>query len=102
MLAIVAVLLAIPIFVTYFEQGIGPRIPTAILTTGLMLLAFLSIVARHGNARQARSQADRLFAAEGTGREGGSHPLARCKPAICNEDPSLCSHRAASQSCSIN
>ena len=45
MLAIVAVLLAIPIFVTYFEQGIVPRIPTAILATGLMLLAFLSIVA---------------------------------------------------------
>ena len=44
-LAIVSVVLAIPIFVTYFEQGIVPRIPTAILSTGLMLLAFLSLVA---------------------------------------------------------
>jgi hypothetical protein len=44
-LAAVAIVLAIPIFVTYFEQGIVPRIPTAILATGLMLLAFLSIVA---------------------------------------------------------
>ena len=44
-LAIVSVVLAIPIFVTYFEQGIVPRVPTAILSTGLMLLAFLSIVA---------------------------------------------------------
>ena len=44
-LAIVSVVLAIPIFVTYFEEGIVPRIPTAILSTGLMLLAFLSIVA---------------------------------------------------------
>jgi glycosyltransferase involved in cell wall biosynthesis len=44
-LAIVSIVLAIPIFVTYFEQGIVPRIPTAILATGLMLLAFLSIVA---------------------------------------------------------
>jgi glycosyltransferase involved in cell wall biosynthesis len=44
-LAIVSVGLAIPIFVTYFEQGIVPRIPTAILSTGLMLLASLSIVA---------------------------------------------------------
>ncbi len=44
-LAIVSVGLAIPIFVTYFEQGIVPRIPTAILSTGLMLLALLSIVA---------------------------------------------------------
>jgi glycosyltransferase involved in cell wall biosynthesis len=44
-LAIVSVSLAIPIFVTYFEQGLVPRIPTAILSTGLMLLAWLSIVA---------------------------------------------------------
>ena len=44
-LAILSVALAIPIFVTYFEQGIVPRIPTAILSTGLMLLASLSIVA---------------------------------------------------------
>jgi hypothetical protein len=45
LLAITSVGLAIPIFVTYFEQGIVPRIPTAILSTGLMLLASLSIVA---------------------------------------------------------
>jgi glycosyltransferase involved in cell wall biosynthesis len=44
-LALVSVGLATPIFVTYFEQGIVPRIPTAILSTGLMLLAFLSLVA---------------------------------------------------------
>ena len=45
MLAIVSLGLALPIFVTYFQQGTVPRIPTAILSTGLMLLAFLSIVA---------------------------------------------------------
>jgi glycosyltransferase involved in cell wall biosynthesis len=45
MLAIMSVGFAIPIFVTYFEQGIVPRIPTAVLSTGLMLLAFLSLVA---------------------------------------------------------
>jgi len=44
-LAIAAVGLALPIFVTYFEQGIVPRIPTAILATGLMLVAVLSFVA---------------------------------------------------------
>jgi glycosyltransferase involved in cell wall biosynthesis len=44
-LAIISVVLAIPIFVTFFEQGNVPRIPTAILSTGLMLLAFLSLVA---------------------------------------------------------
>ena len=44
-LAIVSIVLAIPIFVTFFEEGVVLRIPTAILSTGLMLLAFLSIVA---------------------------------------------------------
>jgi glycosyltransferase involved in cell wall biosynthesis len=44
-MAVVSVILAVPIFVTFLEQGIVPRIPTAILSTGLMLLAFLSIVA---------------------------------------------------------
>jgi O-antigen/teichoic acid export membrane protein len=44
-LALISVGLAIPIFATYLEQGTVPRIPTAILSTGLMLLAFLSLVA---------------------------------------------------------
>jgi hypothetical protein len=44
-LAIVSVILSIPIFITYVEQGIVPRMPTALLSTGLMLLAFLSFVA---------------------------------------------------------
>jgi glycosyltransferase involved in cell wall biosynthesis len=45
LLAMVSIALAIPIFVTYLQQGLVPRIPTAILSTGLMLLAFLSIAA---------------------------------------------------------
>lgn len=44
-LAIVSIALAMPIFVTYVQEGVVPRIPTAILSTGLMLLAFVSIVA---------------------------------------------------------
>jgi hypothetical protein len=44
-LAVISVILAIPIFVTFLEQGVVPRVPTAILSTGLMLLACLSIVA---------------------------------------------------------
>jgi glycosyltransferase involved in cell wall biosynthesis len=44
-LAAVSVVLAIPIFATYLEEGVVPRIPTAILSTGLMLLAFLFAVA---------------------------------------------------------
>jgi glycosyltransferase involved in cell wall biosynthesis len=44
-LAIVSVILAIPIFVTFFREGVVLRVPTAILSTGLMLLAFISVVA---------------------------------------------------------
>jgi glycosyltransferase involved in cell wall biosynthesis len=43
LLALIAVSLAVPIFITYFEQGIVPRLPTAVLSTGLMILAVLSI-----------------------------------------------------------
>ncbi len=44
-LAVAAVGLAIPIFVTYLEEGTVPRLPTAVLSTGLVLLASLSVVA---------------------------------------------------------
>jgi glycosyltransferase involved in cell wall biosynthesis len=42
-LAIISVGLAVPIFITYVQEGLVPRLPTAVLSTGLMLLAFLSI-----------------------------------------------------------
>jgi glycosyl transferase family 2 len=42
-LGIMSVGLAIPVFVTYLEEGLVPRLPTAVLSTGLMLLGFLSI-----------------------------------------------------------
>jgi glycosyltransferase involved in cell wall biosynthesis len=42
-LALAAILLALPIFATYLREGIVPRLPTAVLSTGLMLLAFLSL-----------------------------------------------------------
>jgi hypothetical protein len=44
-LAIAAVGFAIPIFVTYFETGAVPRLPTAVLSTGLMVVAVLSFAA---------------------------------------------------------
>ena len=43
MLALIAVGLAIPIVITYVETGLVPRLPTAILSMGLMIVAFLSI-----------------------------------------------------------
>ena len=45
MLAIIAIGLAIPVVVTYFATGLVPRLPTAILSMGLMLLAFLCTAA---------------------------------------------------------
>ena len=42
-LAIVAIILTIPVFATFLREGIVPRLPTAVLATGLMLLAFLSL-----------------------------------------------------------
>ncbi len=42
LLAGTSVLLAIPVVETYMETGLVPRFPTAILSTGLMLLAGLS------------------------------------------------------------
>ncbi|MGK6320045.1 glycosyltransferase family 2 protein [Sphingomonas sp. DT-204] len=45
LLALVAVLLSIPLVVTYARTGLVPRFPTAILATGLMILASLSATA---------------------------------------------------------
>jgi glycosyltransferase involved in cell wall biosynthesis len=42
-LALVAIGLAIPLAVTYLEDGLVPRVPTAILSTGLMIVAVLSV-----------------------------------------------------------
>jgi hypothetical protein len=41
--AIAAIGIAIPVFVTYIQEGIVPRLPTALLSTGLMLLACLAV-----------------------------------------------------------
>jgi glycosyltransferase involved in cell wall biosynthesis len=42
-LALIAVGLAVPLIVTYVEHGNVPRFPTAILSTGLMIVAVLSV-----------------------------------------------------------
>ncbi|MEM7451960.1 MAG: glycosyltransferase family 2 protein [Pseudomonadota bacterium] len=44
LLAAAAIILAIPIVITFINTGEVPRFPTAILATGMMLLAFLSLV----------------------------------------------------------
>jgi hypothetical protein len=45
LLALTSVVLAIPLVDTYLHTGLVPRFPTAILSTGLMILAALSFLA---------------------------------------------------------
>lgn len=42
LLALVSLILATPLFLTYLETGLVPRLPTAVLATGIMLLGFLT------------------------------------------------------------
>jgi glycosyltransferase involved in cell wall biosynthesis len=42
LLALLAIVLAIPLGITYLQTGLVPRLPTAMLATGLMILAFLN------------------------------------------------------------
>ena len=42
-LTIAALVLATPVILTFIETGLVPRFPTAILATGMILLAFLSL-----------------------------------------------------------
>jgi glycosyltransferase involved in cell wall biosynthesis len=44
-LAALAIALSVPLAITFFETGLVPRFPTAILATGLMILAALSFFA---------------------------------------------------------
>ena len=42
-LALVSLIIGAPVIVEYFRTGFVPRLPTALLATGLMVLAFLSL-----------------------------------------------------------
>src|SRR6187551_995472 len=42
-LMLVSIGLAIPVVITYLEEGLVPRLPTAVLSMGMMILAMLSI-----------------------------------------------------------
>ncbi len=43
LLAIVSIVLAVPVIGDYLRTGLVPRLPTALLSTGLMLISFLSL-----------------------------------------------------------
>jgi hypothetical protein len=42
-LALISIGLSVPLIVTYIETGLVPRLPTAVLAVGTMLLGFLSM-----------------------------------------------------------
>jgi hypothetical protein len=42
-LAVASVIIAMPVVLTFLETGLVPRLPTAVLSTGLMILAFLAV-----------------------------------------------------------
>ena len=42
LLGLFAIFLAIPLGITYLETGLVPRLPTALLATGLVILAVLN------------------------------------------------------------
>lgn len=44
LLGLMSILIAIPVLITFFETGLVPRLPTAILSASIMVLAFLSVV----------------------------------------------------------
>jgi glycosyltransferase involved in cell wall biosynthesis len=73
-LAAISLVLAVPIFVTFVERGIVPRLPTAILSTGLMLVAFLSIASGlilDTVTRGRREMKLLAYLAQGTPPDGG-------------------------------
>jgi glycosyltransferase involved in cell wall biosynthesis len=43
LMALLALLLALPVLLTYLDTGLVPRFPTAILSASIMILAFLSL-----------------------------------------------------------
>ncbi|UPK33797.1 glycosyltransferase family 2 protein [Bradyrhizobium sp. 186] len=43
LLAVMSILLSIPVAITFIETGLVPRLPTAVLSMGLMIMALLSV-----------------------------------------------------------
>ena len=43
-LMLISIGLAIPVVITYLEEGLVPRLPTAVLSMGLMIVAVLSVI----------------------------------------------------------
>jgi glycosyltransferase involved in cell wall biosynthesis len=63
LLALISIGISIPIIVTYLETGLVPRVPTAILSTGVMILAALSLTSGFilDNVTRGRREMRHLF-----------------------------------------
>ncbi|MBA3676410.1 MAG: glycosyltransferase [Sphingosinicella sp.] len=85
-IAMKALILAVPLAMTYMETGLVPRIPTAILITGLMIVAALSFVCGLildtvvRGRREVRRLAYLALPGPGMDREGRLIPIPRAKP----------------------
>ena len=86
-LAIASIGFAIPVFVTYFETGLVPRLPTAILSTRLDVAGVPvgrhRIGARYRDARSARDEAACLSGASGAGRGTPARLINRASVPLC-------------------
>ncbi|MGB7933635.1 MAG: glycosyltransferase [Gammaproteobacteria bacterium] len=62
-LVVIALIIAYPVVVTFMQTGTVPRFPTAILATGIMILAFLSLAAGFilDTVTHGRREMKRLF-----------------------------------------
>ena len=82
-LAIMSIGLAIPIFITYLQEGLVPRLPTAVLSTGpdaaRVPVDCLRPDPRYGHAGAARAQADRLSGAARAGRGAAAGLIYLCE-----------------------
>jgi glycosyltransferase involved in cell wall biosynthesis len=78
--ALVSIGLAIPVFITYLEQGVVPRLPTAVLSTGLMIVAMLSLssgLVLDTVTRGRREMKLLAYLAQGTPQESAASAEAR-------------------------
>lgn len=73
-----AVLLALPLLATFLETGLVPRLPTAVLATGLALLSFLSFASGLilDTVSRGRLEAKRLAYLAQPGPGDGQQPAA--------------------------
>ena len=73
-LALASVLLGTPVILTFMDTGLVPRLPTALLSTGIMVLAFLSLASGVilDNVTRGRREMKRMMylALPGPGRPG--------------------------------